>query len=142
VAQQFLDEASERSDERRQRAEHRAEAALRRASTARLQAESARKAGNARGASIHEHEAVVHQRAVEIHQQAVKLQQMHREELETLFAHRGGIDVSGLRLIAENVRLARDEAEVRSQQARSYAVRARERVEKIQTGRRSDRPDA
>jgi hypothetical protein len=142
VAQQFLDEASERSDERRRRAEHRAQVALRRATTARRQAETARQAGNPRGASIHEHEAIVHQRAVEIHQQAAKLQQMHREELETVFAHRGGMDVSGLRLIAENVRLARDEAEVRSQQARSFAVRARARVEKLQTDRRPDRPDA
>lgn len=45
-----------------------------------------------------------------------------------MFGHRG-IDEDGLRRIMTNVRRARDEAELRSQQAPMFAIRARERAQ-------------
>lgn len=111
-------------------AENRAEDARRRAVTARREAESARTQGNARAAAVHDNEAAVHQRAVDVHIQAVRLQKAHSRELEEIFGHRG-IDARGLRLITANVRRSRDEAELRGQQARTYALRARERAQQL-----------
>ena len=123
------------TEERRRAAERRAQDAHRRAAAARRSAEDARTAGNARGATFHDHEAAMHQRAAELHLHAARLQVQHAGEPES---HRHGVDPGGLRLIAANVRRARDEAQLRSEQARTFAVRARERVETIQR-RRAER---
>jgi hypothetical protein len=130
VADTKLDEAAQRSDDRRRSAETRATDARRRAVIAREEAEAARTKGNARAAAVHDHEAAIHQRAVDIHLQAVRLQEAHSRELEEVFG-RKGIDAEGLRLIMANVRRARDEAELRSEQARTYATRARERAQQL-----------
>lgn len=111
-------------------AEQRADDAGRRAAVARTNADAARSRGNARAAAAHDHEAAIHQRAVEIHLQAVQLQQQHVEELVEVFA-RTGIDESTLRTVMANVRRARDEAELRSEQARTYALRSRERAKQL-----------
>lgn len=133
-----LDEAAQRSDDRKRMAETRADDARRRAATARQEAESARNHGNARAAAVHDHEAAIHQRAVDIHLQAVRTQEAHAQELVDVFGRRG-IDAEGLRLIMANVRRARDEAELRSEQARTYAMRARERAQQLHV--RDRRPD-
>jgi hypothetical protein len=125
-----LEAATGRSDERRRMAEQRAADARRRAAAARANADLARNRGNTRGAAIHDHEAAIHQRAVEIHLQAVELQQQHAMELIEVFA-RKGMDESSLRKITANVRRARDEAELRSEHARGYALKARERAAQL-----------
>jgi hypothetical protein len=135
-----LDEAAERSDDRKRMAETRAGDARRRAETARQEAEKARNNGNARAAALHDHEAAIHQRAVDIHLQAVRLQEQHVEELEEVFG-RTGIDARGLRLIMANVRRARNEAGLRSEQARTYALRARERAQRLHVGGRPSTGD-
>ena len=122
------DAANERTEERRRAAEKRAQEATRRASTARRQAEDARNAGNTRGAAFHDHEAAVHQRAAELHLHAARLQVQHAGELES---HRHGVDPGGLRQIAADVRRAREEAQLRSERAHTFAIRARERAETL-----------
>ena len=124
MAERKLDEATSRSEERRRRAEDRAQDAQRRAAVARRNADLARDRGNLRAAAVHDHEAVIHQRAVEIHLQAVRLQEHHARELLEGVGRRG-IDETGLRHLMDNVRRARDEAELRSEQARTYSLRAR-----------------
>jgi hypothetical protein len=138
VAETELDEAAQRSDDRRRMAEGRAQNARRRAVVARREAEAARTNGNSRAAAVHDHEAAIHLRAVDIHLQAVRLQEAHAQELEEVFGHKG-IDENGLRLVMSNVRRARDEAELRGEQARTYALRARDRAEQLRVrGRRPD----
>jgi hypothetical protein len=127
--------AADRTEERRRAAENRAAEATRRAEAARQSAQDARNAGNTRGATFHDHEAALHQRAAELHRQAAKLQVQHAGEIE---GHRRGIDPGGLRVIAANVRRARDEAQLRSEQARTFALRARERAETIRSHRPRD----
>ena len=140
MADTELDEATTRSEERRRLAEARAQDAQRRAAVARQNADLARNRGNARAAAAHDHEAVIHQRAVDIHLQAVRMQEHHaRELLEG--AGRRGIDETGLRQIMATVRRARDEAELRSEQTRTYTLRARERAQRLH-GRRRDPSDA
>jgi hypothetical protein len=130
--------AVDRTEERRRAAESRAANATRRAATARTDAQKARDAGNTRGAAFHDHEAALHQRAAELHLQAARLQVQHAAELGDAAAERHGMDPTGLRAIAANVRRARDEAQLRSEQARTFAVRARERAETL----RSSHPDS
>lgn len=136
-----LEAAAGRSDDRRALAERRADGARRRASAARSHAEAARARGNARAAAVHDQEAAIHQRAVEIHQQAVRLQQEHSRELTVVFGHRG-IDEDGLRQILASVRRARDEAELRGEQARTFALRARERAQQLHIRRQPGARDA
>jgi hypothetical protein len=137
VADTELDEATRRSDDRRRMAESRAENARRRAAGAREEAETARNKGNTRAAAVHEREAVIHLRAVDIHLQAVRLQEAHALELVEVFG-RTGIDEAGLRQLMTNVRRARDEAELRSEQARTFALRARERAAQLHLRRGGD----
>jgi hypothetical protein len=137
-----LDEATARSEQRRRLAEQRADEARRRATVARTNAEAARSQGNGRAAAVHEHEAVIHQRAVEIHLQAVRLQQQHTGELMELSPRKGGVDDGSLRRIMANVRRAREDAELRSEQARTFALKARERATQLQTRRQSGARDA
>jgi hypothetical protein len=139
VADTELDEAAQRSDDRKRMAESRAENARRRAVVAREEADAARNKGNARAAAVHDHEAAIHLRAVDIHLQAVRMQEAHAQELLEVFG-RAGIDDEGLRQLMTNVRRARDEAELRSEQARTFALRARERAEQLHA--RRDRDDA
>ncbi|MGN6380538.1 MAG: hypothetical protein ACTHNU_16430 [Gaiellales bacterium] len=134
-----IDEASARSDERRRMAEHRAEVAARRAQVAHRNADKARNEGKARAAAVHDQEAAIHQRAVDIHRHAARVQQNHRRELEG--ASGAGIDEDGLRLIADSVRRAREEAELRGQQARTFALRARERAARLHGEQRRDAGD-
>jgi hypothetical protein len=124
--------AATRTEERRRAAEHRAEAATRRAAVARRRAQELRNAGATRGATFHDHEAALHQRAAELHLQAARLQVQHAAELDDA-AERHGMDPTGLRAIAANVRRTRDEAQLRSEQARTFAMRARERAETLRS---------
>jgi hypothetical protein len=137
---EMLDQAAvHRTDERRRAAEKRASEATRRAEAARRQATVARDAGNARGAAFHDHEAALHQRAAELHLQAARLQVQHAGEIE---ARRQALDPAGLRVIAANVRRARDDAQLRSEQARTFALRAREHAETLRSQRPSSEPGA
>lgn len=137
MADADLTEATQRSDDRKRMAGDRAENARRRAVLARQEAETARTRGNARAAAVHDHEAVIHLRAVDIHLQAVRLQEAHTQELVEVFG-RKGIDEKGLRQLMTNVRRAQDEAVLRSEQARTFALRARERAEQLHAGRGPD----
>lgn len=132
VADAHLDEAARRSGNRKRMAEDRAENAKRRAVVARQEADTARGRGNSRAAAAHDHEVTVHLRAVDVHLQAVRLQEAHTRELAEVFG-RTGIDERGLRLLMRSVRLGRDEAQLRSEQARTFALRARERAQELHT---------
>jgi hypothetical protein len=134
VPDRRLDEATRRSDERRALAEQRAADAMRRAATARANAGDARARGMPRAAAVHDHEAAIHQRAVAIHQQAVRLQEQHARELVDVFG-RKGVNESSLRTVVANVRRAREEAELRGDQARTFAAKARERARQLQQRR-------
>jgi hypothetical protein len=52
------------------------------------------------------------------------------------------MDERGLQALMANVRRARDEAGLRSEQARTHALRARERAQQLQAGGRRDRDGA
>ena len=141
MAESERDAATERSEERRRLAEQRADDARRRAAVAHTNADAARKQGNSRSAAVHDHEAAIHQRAVQIHLQAVRLQQQHTKELVEALG-RTGVDETSLRQIMANVQRARDDAELRSEQARTFALKARERAQKLHGRRRSGARDA
>lgn len=135
-----LEEAKSRSEQRRLQAEQRADEARRRAAIARQNAEDARNRGNARAAAVHEHEAAIHQRAVEIHLQAVRLQQEHARELVDVFGRRGIAEID-LRRIVANIQRTRDEAGLRGESARTYALRARARAQQLQGRHDSSKRD-
>jgi hypothetical protein len=135
-----VDEATRRSDDRKRMAEDRAENAKRRAVVARQEADTARDRGNSRAAAVHDHEVAVHLRAVDVHLQAVRLQEAHTRELVEV-SGRTGIDERGLQQLMRNVRLARDEAQLRRVRARTFARRARERAQELHT-RREPGPNA
>jgi hypothetical protein len=133
-------EATQRSDDRKRMAEDRAENAKQRAVVARQEAEAARSHGNARAAAVHDHEVAIHLRAVDVHLQAARLQEQHAVELEEAVG-RKGLDARGLRLIMTSVRRARDEAELRSEQSRTHALRARERAQQLHAAAGRRDPD-
>lgn len=136
-----VEQATTRSEERRLLAEQRAAEARRRAETARAQADGARAKGDARAAASHDHEAAIHARAVDVHLQAASLQQQHARELAGADT-RKGVDEDGLRRIMATVRRGRDEAELRSEEARALAIAARERAQQLHLRRQPGAGDA